>query len=337
MKKNLCFLLCILFFCAIPVRAAQPPLTATGSAAVPGQNAYVTLRFNETVIGDSIAVTYTWDKTCLEPIPDNCTWSRKGTLQDFDHAGGVGVWTVAEAADLTGDICVLTFRVPANAKFTQTTVKCTVLVKNDGATVGSYQAEATFGQACDHQYGSWQNASNSQHKQVCSKCDHTAYEDHNWIDGQILDIPDNPDKKLKVLFCTVCKATREVEVSTDSLPDSTTSGIPGDPDPDMTQAATEPVQNTPDSTGTQNQTGSQNNSGAQNQTGSNQIPGGTAQDTPATNAQDSALPSGDSHEGHNHETSPTGAENSPLVTACIILAVATLLIGGAVFLVKRKK
>lgn len=347
MKRNLCFLLCILLFIILPVSAANPPLTATASAVVAGKDAYLTLRFNETVVGDTVAVTYTWDKACLEPIPDACTWSKKGTLDDLALLAGSGVWTKSTPIDLKGDLCVLTFRVPENATFKKTAVNCTVLVKNNGVTVGEYKTVAKFNHVCDHQFGQWQTTGDEQHAQTCSLCKEQFLERHSWIDGEILNVPDNPNIKLKVLFCTVCKATTEVEVPTDSVSDELINGPQGDPDPGIPGAtqpsqenqSTQGNQSTQNSQGNHNQ-GTQSSTGEQDQTEPNENIGTqpNAQDTPASDAHDhsATVPAADSHEGHDHEVIPPVSEEEQAGNFLIILDVIAALAGGAVYIIKKK-
>ena len=126
---------------ALPVWAADNGLSMTDVQAAPGETIQIKVSLTEQLQGNALGITYTYDENQLEAIPDQCGWSRKGTLQDFG-SNRDGVWAVNDPVDLKGEVCVLTFRVLEKDEFTGTEVSCTLVVKNGARDVGTWQASA---------------------------------------------------------------------------------------------------------------------------------------------------------------------------------------------------
>lgn len=110
----------------------------------PDETAYVTISIDGTYEADSIAVTFSYDKTLLEPVYSSCTWARQGTLQDFGTHRDSGVWAVLEPTELGGEICTLAFRVCPGKESFAAKVECRVILKNDEEFVADQTVEATI-------------------------------------------------------------------------------------------------------------------------------------------------------------------------------------------------
>ena len=101
----------------------------------PEETAYITVSLEGSYQADSIAVTFTFDESLLEPLYSSCTWARKGTLEDFGTHKNSGVWAVMDPTELGGEICTLAFRVRKDQADFNTAVSCRVILKNDDAFV----------------------------------------------------------------------------------------------------------------------------------------------------------------------------------------------------------
>jgi len=108
--------------------AAEPEMTVSSEAAQNGKIVYLTVTVHASITADTLGVSFQYDPEALKPLPDSCSWSQKGVLQDF-IAQDKGVWTTNSAVDLKGDVCILAFQVLDDADFSTTTVKCALIAK----------------------------------------------------------------------------------------------------------------------------------------------------------------------------------------------------------------
>ena len=205
MKKIsiLAVILAILLTLSTAAMADENALTLSDASVREDETIYLTLRLNKSVIGDAVGISYSFDSAVLEPVLSSCTWSQKGTLSNFnkEHAG---VWAISKATDLTGDICVLAFRVKDGAKLTETTVSCTLVIKNGSIEQGTFTAQATVTYNCDHSYGSWEIGNEAGHIKSCVHCGSTAYQPHSWNAPESEENPDDPNHDWIVYTCQVC-------------------------------------------------------------------------------------------------------------------------------------
>lgn len=224
MRKILTLVLCLalLFVLTLTCFAVTDTLTLTDATAQPGDTVYLTVTFHESVKGTTLGVSYSYDDAVLKPVPSSCTWSRKGSLQDFSTQN-TGVWTTASATDLKGSVCILTFKVDEKAKFDQTEVSCQVIVKNGSSEVGTYSATAKVVNQCAHQYGDWQNAGDIGHSRTCSACGGKQTQSHSWDEGTLSEKTDDPYMNVKTYTCTVCGGTKAVDVPADKKPTTPTT------------------------------------------------------------------------------------------------------------------
>ena len=123
-----------------------------------------------------------------------------------------GVWTSQSAAALEGTICVLAFRIKADADFTKTKVSCTLIVKNGTEQTGQYKAEATVKIVCDHSFADWEAEGNGLHTRKCENCGQSQTEPHQWDEGVIHVNPESSQQKVRIFTCSVCGATRQEDV-----------------------------------------------------------------------------------------------------------------------------
>ena len=285
--------LMILMLClnmAIGVHAAEEMLSIPDVSAQQGQTIYVAVTLTESVMGDAMGVTYSYDKAVLEAIPSSSTWGKQGMLQDFSRTDS-GVWAVGQVQDLKGTVCVLAFRVKDGVSLTETEVTCTVTVKNDADTVGTYTATGKITAACDHKFAAWESDGELIHSQTCELCGHKQAQTHVWNDGVVSDHPTDEQKDLLTFTCTICGATRQQEIADQAsgqqptMPTHPTEAPEESDDPvittfppDAPETATRPPQHEENNestrptqgTNSQNgQTGNQGNSG--NQSGSGQL------------------------------------------------------------------
>ena len=145
MKKIVTLFLAIMMFFAIPVSvcASSTKVTLSGATAKRGQMVYLDVTLSDCKKANTLGITMEYDSSVLKKVASDCSWERKGTVQDFAVAKDNGVWGVSKKTDLNGKICTLAFRVKADAEIGDTEVSCTVIVKNDSKKIGTYKAKAT--------------------------------------------------------------------------------------------------------------------------------------------------------------------------------------------------
>lgn len=222
--------LALVFSLALTGNAAGEKLTLSNAEAQPGQTVYLTVTLNESAMGDTMGVTYTYDSSVLTAVPSSCSWVKAGVLQDFNN-NGAGVWATTEIGDLKGTVCVLAFRVKENASFTQTEVSCTLIVKNDSTEVGTFTAQASVTKTCSHTYGTWSDQGTLGHTKVCGICGAQVTESHSWDEGIRSQKPNDSTTDLMTFTCTVCSGAKVIEVPANNTQETTgsNSGIkPGD-------------------------------------------------------------------------------------------------------------
>ncbi len=145
MKKIVTLLFAMMMFIAVPVSvcAASTMVTLSGATAKRGQMVYLDVALSDCKKANTLGITMEYDSSVLKKVASDCSWERKGTVQDFAVAKDNGVWGVSKKTDLNGKICTLAFRVKADADIGDTEVSCTVIVKNDSKKIGTYKAKAT--------------------------------------------------------------------------------------------------------------------------------------------------------------------------------------------------
>ncbi len=145
MKKLGVLFLTIAMILCIPTitPAAEPKVTVSEAQADPSQMVYLTVSLSDCKDANTVGVSYEYDTKVLKKAASDFKWKLKdGKIEDFDISRNIGAWTTDSAKDLNGELCVLAFRVNADAVDGVSVVKCKVDVKNDSQVVGSYTAEA---------------------------------------------------------------------------------------------------------------------------------------------------------------------------------------------------
>lgn len=297
-----------------------------------GQTAYVAVVLNASAVGDSIGVTYSYDKSVLEALPSSATWGKQGLLQDFNRQDS-GVWAAAQPQDLQGTVCVLAFRVKDGAALTKTTVSCTVTIKNDTENLGTFTAEGMVYAVCSHSFGNWTEENGLVHSHKCSLCGEYQNQSHTWNKGSLSDHPSNTTLQILTQTCEECGATKTTEVSRlDSVEIPTNPSVekpteapeepeimtmPPQTEPPVTRP-TEPSTDNKGDTGTKLPSGNQNNSNNQdssgNQNNSNNQNNSGSQSKPEINdtaedLKDYNNPSSGSNQNSSGNKNPSGNKN----------------------------
>lgn len=199
---------------ALNVCAVEESITISNAEGIPGATVYLTVALNESVTGDALAITYTFDSEKLEALVDAHAWNKTGMLQDFDDKH-VGVWASDSVTDFQGPVCVLAFRIRDDKAFRETDVACTVIVKNGSSDVGTYTANATVSLACNHSLGQWNGSDQYVHTRICEKCGQKQTQSHEWDSGTVSDHPENPALDIVTYTCAVCGNTLQNEISSE--------------------------------------------------------------------------------------------------------------------------
>ena len=229
MKKIsiLAMILAILLTLSTVAMAEENTLTLSDVSVREDETIYLTLRLNKSVIGDAMGISYSFDSAVLEPLLSSCAWSQKGALSNFnkEHAG---VWAANSAKDLSGDICVLAFKIKDGVKLTETTVSCTLIIKNGAVEQGTFTAQAKITYACNHSYGDWETGNESGHIKTCVHCGEAAFQPHSWNSPETEKNAEDPEHDWLVYTCQTCGFIQRVE-------------IPKQEDPKATEPVTEPT------------------------------------------------------------------------------------------------
>lgn len=290
--------------------AAETELTVSDAQTQPGKTVYLTVTLNQPIEADTVGISYSYDAEALKPLPDSCSWSKKGMLQDF-NAQDKGVWTTGEEMQLKGELCTLAFRVLDEADFSSTEVHCTVVVKNGAETVAEYQAKGTVTQVCAHTYGKWEQVDEQMHRHTCSKCGAAVSQSHSWSNGTVKDDPQSPGKKITEYQCSSCggKKTVAAAIDTSTLfpqgtqPETQPETLPTLPTPTLPVKPVDP----------------------------------TASSSPGQSIEVNPAPT-DSEQDHDHTHTGEYEAHEPRTDSTIIFVlVMAMLISGAILIVRKKK
>ena len=234
MKKWIAILLALLLVgnLGISALAAEDTLSLSDAVGQEGETVYLALSLNETVQGNTMGIRYSYDASLLEALPESCSWSIKGLMKDFDY-NGAGVWASGNTQGLSGNICVLAFKIKAPLA-SGTEVTCTLTIKDGAADMGTYTAQATVTTACSHTYGEWSDGGTIGHSRACTLCGASQTQSHSWDNGVVTDNPANPATQLKTFTCTACGGTKTTEIQKEqedplpqyTMPETTAPPIP---------------------------------------------------------------------------------------------------------------
>lgn len=322
--------LALLGSCALTGYAAQRSVEISDAVAEGNDIIFLTVSLKGESVGDTMGITYTYDEKVLEAVTEQCEWLKDSVLCDFSINGEQGVWAASSAADLSGEICVLAFRVRSGAKLTNTEVKCEIVIKNGSKTVAELQATGNVSGNCTHAYGDWTENGNSGHARVCKKCGAGQSQSHSWDDGVLSEDSRDPSINIKTYTCAICGATKTEEVSVEiepSIPVFTEATepeitepeetleepyVPGVPEQDYPSNGNSGNGNGDGITGSGNQSGNgsdgQTGSGSGNQSGN--ISGGQSNSGGQSGSSNQTGGTGDSSENHDHESDGSGSQNT---------------------------
>lgn len=225
MKKVIIVLTALLMSAvlAVSVYAEQSIVKLEDTTSQPGHTFFLKVSVTESLAGDTMGISYSYDEKVLEVVPESCKWEKAGILQDFSKNDTAGVWATGEIVDLYGTVCVLAFRVRSNAKPVETKVSCTLTVKSGAEEVGKFQTGATVTIVCDHVYGAWESNGDLVHQHVCGICEDTQNQPHSWDRGTV-KVREDKQTDLMVYKCSVCGGTKESEIPKQSEGTKETQG-----------------------------------------------------------------------------------------------------------------
>ena len=211
MKKlmTLLAMIAMVFTMSTTTYAADTKLTVSDASAKSAQMVYVTVSLADCKKANTIGLTMKYDSNVLKRVPGECSWTKSGTIAEFDVAKNTGVWTTKKAQDINGEMCTLAFRVNADAPVGDTKVTCEVLVKNDSNVIGTYTAEGVVTITCEHSYGEWSKKDDIMHLKECKYCQTQKTASHVWDDGQVTKEPTEKEEGIKTYQCKDCGATKE--------------------------------------------------------------------------------------------------------------------------------
>lgn len=238
MKKILSFFLAVIMVAAMTVsaEAAAAGIRMDDVTLQEAEMVYIPVSLQTEVTGTAVGLSYAYDESVLCVVPEECAWAETGVLRDFSKTSHQAVWASDGAQKISGDLCVLAFRILNPESFQKTEVSCSVTVKNGTKTIGDYQDTAKITKICDHKYGQWESAGESGHIRKCSLCSGQELQSHDWDRGTQSMDPEKPNVTITTYKCKVCTAERVVEEETEpTVPDPTRPTHPVETEPDETR------------------------------------------------------------------------------------------------------
>ena len=105
MKKLIFIALAVLLAAFLVVAFVVMPksLSMTDVVAAEGDNIYVIVSLEKPVSANTMAISYEYDASVLEPLKADHQWSQQGYLQDFSQFGSYGVWCIEESPQQPSD------------------------------------------------------------------------------------------------------------------------------------------------------------------------------------------------------------------------------------------
>lgn len=232
MRKFMAMIVLLALICTLQTRAlgAENQLVMEDVTVQPGETVYITWKLSQPVTADVAGVTFSYDAEILQPLQDLSTWAKTSVIQDFDFPKNAGVWAAEKPVEFTGEVCTVAFRVVTDAKYFDTTVTCTLLMKNNDQEVCSFTDTVTVSVACQHSFGEWTENEDAGHGRVCALCGSKQTAPHTWDGGVAEKDPQNANQNITTFTCTECQAQRktihgvEVEPTVPETVPATTQG-----------------------------------------------------------------------------------------------------------------
>ena len=126
MKKllNLLLLAAVMTALSVPAMAAESGIRVADVTVQETDLVSIPVALQTETTGTAMSLTYTYDSTVLEIVPEDCRWIPSGAIRDFSKTGPQAVWASSGEKKLSGDLCVLTFRILNRETFRKTEVSC---------------------------------------------------------------------------------------------------------------------------------------------------------------------------------------------------------------------
>ena len=214
MKKILSFLLAAVLVSVlmIPAEAAGSGIQMMNITLQEEETVYIPVSLASEITAAAVGLTYTYDSTLLQALPEACQWKQTGVLSDFSKTESQAVWATDGAKELSGDLCVLAFRILNVKSFKETTVSCSVTVENADGSASTYQASAKLSKVCEHKMGQWSSNGEQDHIRKCEMCGAEERQSHDWDRGTVSRDPQKPNVIIKTRQCKVCAEKKVTEV-----------------------------------------------------------------------------------------------------------------------------
>ena len=223
MKKIIAYLLTIVLLLGTGVVAVSAAgagtLSATNASGYRGDTVTVNVNLNSNpgLISMKFQVSYSSNLTLVSvsnsgllngwttPAP---TISSPYTLRWADSLATTN-------STATGKLVTLTFKIADNATIGTETVSIVFNESRDcnGGKNTFSNTSATITVKCNHSYGTWSKASDTQHSRTCSVCQNVEKANHTWNSGSITKQPTCKETGVKTFTCTTCNATKAESIA----------------------------------------------------------------------------------------------------------------------------
>lgn len=215
MKKCISILLCLLLACmlAVPALAAdgiQFSMSASDNSLYRGDTVTITVSVSGNLPCTQYGLKLSINSDVYEVVEGKCTASG-AMFTSYDPDKGFAV-LYSSPTTPSGTVGTITLKVKEDAAFGSANVSGTASAKLDGETVEASGASAKLTVVCRHQYGSWSNNGEQNHKRTCSICGGTDTADHTWNGGKVTKEPTCIHTGIRTYTCTACGAQKEEEI-----------------------------------------------------------------------------------------------------------------------------
>ena len=216
MKKLVAILLCAMLICslAIPAFAAGASVSVSASKTTlqRGDTFTVTVSFSASENIKTASMKLSYDASVFEIVDGVYNENSNTLLQNFNGQGFVMQFKTEGTH--SAQMGVMTLKVKADAKLGSTTLSAIPSFKNGVATIDASSNSVAINITCDHSWGAWSKADETNHTRTCTKCQTTENAAHTWDNGKQSKAPTCKEEGEKTYTCTAtgCGATKTEKI-----------------------------------------------------------------------------------------------------------------------------
>lgn len=209
MKKIIPALICILLVGALALSASAADssvsITPSDTTLERGDTFTVVANLNNSDPIKLCTVVLSYDESVFELIGGECNvqGTSLGTVLPDRKTGTL---LLMSPTVVSGNVFTFWFKVKSDAEFGSYTITPTASI---GTETGSQitASPTTVVVSCSHSYSNWEKVDDNKHRRVCSKCNTTETEAHDWNDGAVIIAPGCTTSGKAEVTCLLCRGT----------------------------------------------------------------------------------------------------------------------------------